>query len=250
VAVADALAAFDRGARMLEDAYRELWESREAERGSRRLEVAEALRDLLHELRNPLGGVRGLAALLRREFASGGANERAARLLERIEAGLDSVDAILNDRTLGAEDRADAATIVREAASLAQAADRANGGDVRFQVRATEGVELPVASAAFREIVANLVRNAAEACRGRGLVRIALRSTPDELVLDVEDDGCGLPHGPTAELVRRGFSTKGPGRGRGLAVVDERVRTADGTLELQRRTPGCAVRVRLPRGNR
>jgi signal transduction histidine kinase len=245
--LAEALAAFDRGSRLLEQAYRELWASREEERGAGRLFAAERVRDLVHELRNPLGGVRGLASLLRREMAATAAPARTLRLLERVDAGLSAIGSILERHAGDDEGRADAAGVAEETAALALAENRANGADVHFRVEAPAGIELPVPASRFREILANLVRNAAESCGGAGTVTIRLESSLEDVIVWVEDDGPGLPEVPDEILFRRGFSTKGPGRGRGLALIAGLVEELGGSLTLGRLERGTRARLRLPR---
>jgi signal transduction histidine kinase len=246
-ALADALAAFDEGARLLEQAYRELWATNAGQRSTQELAAAERIRDLCHDLRNPLGGVRGLAALLRRELAGGDASARAVRLLDRIDEGLEAMDSLLRGRADRDEPRADAGAIAEETASLALAECRADGGSVQFRVEAPSGIELPIPAAPFREVLSNLVRNAAQACGERGDVRVRIESRWDDVLVWVEDDGPGLPAVPDEILFRRGFSTKGAGRGRGLAIAAEIVERAGGSLRFCRLAAGTLARVRIPR---
>ena len=245
-ALEETLAAFDQGARLLEDAFRELWSARERERGETTFLGSERVRDLCHEIRNPLAGVRGLASLLRRELERL-PESRALRILDKIIAGLDGVDLVLRRDASDGAARSDAGVVAEEIAGLALAESEAAGHDIRFRVEAPEGIELPVAASAFRRILSNLVRNAAEACGERGIVTLRVESTLEDVSVTVEDTGRGLPEVPDAELLRRGFSTKGKDRGRGLAVVDDSVREAGGSLELSRRAVGAMARVRLPR---
>ena len=245
--LAQALAAFDQGARVLEDAYRELWSARETERADRSLAASESIRDLCHEIKNPLGGVRGMSSLLQRELARHPRGERADRLLAKIIEGLDAIEGVLRDFSADAGERADAGAIAEETAGLALAENQAGGGNVRFRVDAPEGVELPLSGARFRKILTNLVRNATEACGDEGEVVIRVASGFDDVIVSVQDDGRGLPPVLDRELFRRGFSTKGRSRGRGLALVDELVRQAGGTLMFGRLERGTLARVRLPR---
>ncbi|NNE44635.1 MAG: HAMP domain-containing histidine kinase [Gemmatimonadetes bacterium] len=245
----EALAAFDEGAKLLETAYRELWATRESERGGERLLAAERIRDLCHELRNPLGGVSGLVALLQREHDKTGATERARRLTAGIHDGLAALQSVLDAQVLEDEERADAGAIAEETTGLALAENVANGGNVRFRVDAPEGVELPVPAGHFREILSNLIRNAADAAGPDGQVDLCLESSLDAVTVWVDDNGRGLPPVPDDVLFRRGFSTKGTGRGRGLALVVELVEEAGGSVHFGRQETGTRVRVRLPRRN-
>jgi len=89
---------------------------------------------------------------------------------------------------------------------------------------------------AARELLANVVRHARASEVG---VRLAERD--DELVLVVEDDGCGLPDGRAEERLADGHI--------GLAAQRVRVETAGGRMELLS-TPGGGTRVevRVPTG--
>jgi signal transduction histidine kinase len=167
--------------------------------------------------------------------------------VERIDVGLAAVDSILERHAGDDEDRSDAARVAEETAGLALAESRANGTDVHFRVEAPSGIELPVPASRFREILSNLVRNAAEACGSTGTVTIRLESSLEGVVAWVEDDGPGLPEVPDEILFRRGFSTKGPGRGRGLALVAGLIDELGGSLTLGRLERGTRARVRLPR---
>ena len=201
-------------------------------------------------MRNPLGGVRGLAQLLARELEARPSTEKAARLLDGILRGLGAVESALSRGTAAAETRCDAGEIAEETAGLAYAESRARGGDLSIRVEAPPGVELPLPAARLRAVLSNLVANAAEACGACGTVQIRVVSDLDAVVVTVEDDGAGLPPVPDEQLFRRGFSTKGLGRGRGLAVAEEMVRANGGTLVLGRLERGTIARVRWPREGR
>jgi signal transduction histidine kinase len=220
---------------------------RESERSQRDLDASERIRDLCHEIKNPLGGVRGLAALLDRELSRLEDSERARRLLAQMIRGLEVAEGVLHDAADPQEDPADGGRVAEEVVGLALAESRAQGREVRFRVEAPEGIELPLSAVRFREILSNLVRNAAEAGGAGGIVTVTLRSDLDGITFFVEDDGVGLPRVPDAVLFGRGFSTKGKGRGRGLAVTAERVDAAGGTLTYGRLERGTIARVRIPR---
>jgi two-component system, CitB family, sensor kinase len=243
----DALAALDQGARLLEAAYRELWSARELERRDSALGESERIRDLCHEIRNPLGGVRGLGELLRRELEATPSTDRATRLLGEMLRGLDTLEQAVTRRRDSEDLHADAGSIAEETAGLALAESRASGHDVTIRVEAPDGVELPLPAREFRAILSNLVRNAVEACAPDGMVRLRVESDLDEVRLVVRDDGRGLPAVPDATLFRRGFSTKGTGRGRGLALLSDLVERRGGTIFFGRCERGTIARVRLPR---
>ena len=107
-------------------------------------------------------------------------------------------------------------------------------------------------------IVGNLIDNALDAVAGEtGTPRperhVSFDSRVEDAyaVLEVSDDGPGLPPGAVEDAFRRGWSTKDEGRagrrGIGLALVGQTVDRLGGTLEVSG-PPGATFTVRLPVG--
>jgi CheY-like chemotaxis protein len=88
------------------------------------------------------------------------------------------------------------------------------------------------------QLVMNLITNAAEAVgEGPGSVLVATRYREDAgrdwVALEVKDTGRGMDSMTIARIFDPFFSTKGPGRGLGLAAVQGIVRSAAGELSVQ-----------------
>ncbi|WP_432127366.1 sensor histidine kinase [Streptomyces sp. bgisy082] len=100
-------------------------------------------------------------------------------------------------------------------------------------------------------ILGNLIDNAVEAAGGtphaRVTVTVAARAGDGELLLRVGDSGPGVRPADRDAVLGRGWSTRGPGRGLGLALVRQAVSRASGTLTLADGEEGGAeFTVRLP----
>ncbi|MDI9886358.1 ATP-binding protein, partial [Streptomyces sp. HNM0645] len=81
----------------------------------------------------------------------------------------------------------------------------------------------------------------------RPRVVVTARADDNELVLRVSDTGPGLGPGDTESVFERGWSTRGPGRGLGLALVRQAAHRGRGTVEAARSPYGGAeFTVRLP----
>jgi signal transduction histidine kinase len=107
-----------------------------------------------------------------------------------------------------------------------------------------------------REPLARLVRNLADnaARHARGRVAFALGSEDGDVVLDVDDDGPGIPAEERERIFERfvrldeARERDAGGSGLGLAIVAEVARLHGGAAEaLDRPGGGARLRVRLPR---
>ncbi|GAA5534876.1 sensor histidine kinase CitA [Deinococcus aluminii] len=80
--------------------------------------------------------------------------------------------------------------------------------------------------------VGNLLENAFEALDGQpgGEVHLLIAHDPEGLVVEVRDSGPGVPAPLAATLTQRGVSSKGPGRGVGLALMQARADAVGATL--------------------
>ncbi|WP_418959211.1 ATP-binding protein [Streptomyces tritici] len=106
-------------------------------------------------------------------------------------------------------------------------------------------------------ILGNLIDNAVEAASaealqspaGRARVTVTAAARDGELVVRVADSGPGVPAEHHEAVFDRGWSTRGTGRGLGLALVRQTAHRHRGTITLTPNTPtGATFTVRLPLG--
>lgn len=125
--------------------------------------------------------------------------------------------------------------------------------DARVE-RTIEGAEALRVCADRRLLIhalVNLIKNAAEAASAAGRlpsIAITVRHDPaGGLVwIEVADNGPGLALADPARLFEGGVTTKGPGRGRGLAIVRESILAQGGQIEVRNRPgEGATFRVGL-----
>jgi signal transduction histidine kinase len=102
----------------------------------------------------------------------------------------------------------------------------------------------------LNQVWTNLIDNAADALAGKGQLTIRSWSEADDVVVEIEDNGPGIPPEAQSKLFDPFFTTKGPGKGTGLGlnisynIVVEKHR---GDISA-RSVPGCTVfQVRLGR---
>lgn len=119
------------------------------------------------------------------------------------------------------------------------------GCDIR--VSGDDQVTLRTHPLLVHQIVTNLVVNAAEATKNRGRIDVKLGSEGGYAVIEVHDDGPGVPEPRRAGLFDALTSTKSDGSGLGLFSVKSCAAALGGTAEITNSPLGGACfRVRLP----
>lgn len=211
--------------------------------------------DASHELRSPLTVLRGdLDVALRRERPA--EDYRAA--LERMREEVSRMTTLAENLLLLA--RADAglpATAVA-AVDLADVAERAvaraarQADTARVALTAVTAATVVRGDAALLErAVGNLVENAVRYAPSSSHVAVRCSLAPGAAVLEVEDDGPGVPPEHAAHIFDR-FYRGDPARGRdsgaglGLPIARAIVEAHRGTLVLARTGPGALFRMTLP----
>jgi signal transduction histidine kinase len=129
---------------------------------------------------------------------------------------------------------------------------RADETDVRIELDVPESlppIETDVVR--VRQIVGNLLENAVRWSPGGGVVRLWARAIRHRLVVEVVDDGPGVPPGDRAKIFEPFYSHETPrghcGTGLGLAISRQLARALGGDLELDPGTgAGSTFRLTLP----
>lgn len=97
---------------------------------------------------------------------------------------------------------------------------RAGKGSVRIDVNIPSDLTLNANPTLLGWVIENLLKNGIEALRGKsGSVEIRGYSKANKVILDITDNGCGIPHREWRNVFRPGFSTKGRGWGLGLSLA-------------------------------
>ena len=140
----------------------------------------------------------------------------------------------------------DLAALVRELDPLL----RATAKSVPVEVAIDADLPAVVADETqLRQVLLNLVLNAAESMSGRaGVITVTVRTSPgaERVILEVRDAGSGMTAVTRARIFDPYFTTKFAGRGLGLAVVQGAVRALDGTLDVDTEVGrGTAITIQL-----
>lgn len=209
---------------------------------------------LAHEIRNPLNSAALQLALAERRIdrLPGSGRDGIAIAVRRAVQEIGRAAALLEDFLAFA--RPNALTLARIDARelLAAAADRASALASAAEVALAVEPGPPVQCEADRErllgAVYNLVENAIDAAAsapGPGRVDLRLSLEWNTLVIEVSDNGPGLPSAD-APIFDPFFTTKSSGTGLGLAIVDRTAADHGGSVRAERAGEATRFLLRLP----
>ena len=205
---------------------------------------ADVARRIAHEIKNPLTPIQLSAERLRRKYGKMIGDDRAVfeQCTDTIVRQVDDIRRMVDEFShfarmpkpvITAEDVADT---VRQAVFLMRV------GNSEIDIDA-EIAEDPMPARFDRRLMSqaftNLIKNATEAIAavppaelGKGLIRVFAMREGGDIVIDVVDNGIGLPKENRSRLLEPYVTTREKGTGLGLAIVGRIVEDHGGSIEL------------------
>lgn len=226
-----------------------------AERDEVEAEIARARRiDLIAELTAEVGTEIGAAIAIIEARARALAAEQPSEALDDVLEVAQGARSTMRSLTVlapqaeGATDqRGNAGEVVRTLPKLVR---RTLPTCVALEIRAEGDAWVGIGPNDLARICANLVFNAKDAISGAGTIAVSMVYDEDSAVIEVEDDGAGMPRDVLARLFQPFFTTKPIGRGTGLGLATARilVERVAGTIEVHSEVGrGTRFTIRLPR---
>jgi signal transduction histidine kinase len=221
-----------RGA--LRDLAGSLEQARQAELEAERLRAfGEVARRVAHEMKNPLTPIRLAVLQMRR-----GASAEVSEPLEVIAAESARLEAMAREfAELGRLPETVASPVdLRELleemlrATVPETMQRAFHCDL-------ESVIVEAHYDPLRRAFSNILRNAVEACPEAGRIEVSLARHGGEIVVEVADNGPGVPEEKRELIFQPYYTDKGDGTGLGLAIVRQTLEQHGGGIHVTE-TPG------------
>ena len=233
--------------------------SRIAQEG-RRIEEQRALRrvirGLAHEVKNPLGGLRGAAQLLAAHLPDPALTEYTDVIQHEVDRLLKVLDQLQAPR--GARERGPVNIHeVLERVRRLIAAEAPEG----VTITSDYDPSLPEIHADFDQLVQvflNLARNAVQAVAGRPDARVTLRTRvernytiegrlhPLALRVEVADNGPGIAEAEQSQIFYPLVTSRSEGRGLGLSIAQDLVTAHGGVIDLTSEPGHTVLQVVLP----
>jgi signal transduction histidine kinase len=232
-------------ASMMDEAMERSDAKRQMSRRYRQLDLGLAI--TAHEIRGPLLGARAALESVRADEVWSEANRHLLwRTQQELEELAGTADGLLRWASTAQCVRARSQDLV----PLLQSAVATVDGDAhRVRVDAAAPLRARVNASQLRGAVVNLIRNALAYSPSDGVVRVSVSSADDWAIIDVQDDGPGIPEEMQASIfdpfARGPASDSTEGSGLGLFIARRVVEAHDGSLALVGGPP-TTFRIQLP----
>jgi two-component system nitrogen regulation sensor histidine kinase GlnL len=219
----------------------------------------ELIRGLAHEIKNPLGGIRGAAQLISRSFKDEGLKDYTQVIIEESDRLRDLVDRLLGPRQLPKKESINVHKVIERVNQLVSV-------EANDQVRFIRDYDPSIPdimgdSSQLIQALLNVVRNAMQALlqddtqadkqvrvMTRTLRQFTIGSKRHKLVckISVIDNGPGIPSAILKTLFYPMVSGRADGTGLGLSIAQSIINQHDGLIECKREPHQTLFNILLP----
>lgn len=214
----------------------------------------QMIRQLAHEIKNPLGGIRGAAQLLGKQLQSDELEEYTSVIISEVDRLAGLVDTLLGPGGPPNKQRSNVHELLEYVIKLIQA----EIGD-EIDIHRDYDAGLPHMDLDRDQLVQallNLVRNAVVALGGQGKIILRSRAIMNFTIgdtrhnvvasLEIEDDGPGIPADLQDSVFYPLVTSRPDGTGLGLPVAQELISRHHGLIEFESRPGRTVFFVRIP----
>lgn len=205
--------------------------------------IGEMASVLAHEIRNPLGSIKGFAQYIIEGKGAG----RTREYLDIIISESKRLEALTEDLLLYArpvEVRSGDVDVLELINEVVKSVQADMGLDIR--VSASEGLKLRSDRDKLKQIFMNILHNSIDA--ESKVIDIRVLNKDRIVRIWISDDGCGMSEEVKENAFKPFFTTKAKGTGLGLAIVDKLVKAIGGKIDLKSRLQkGTVFKIEIPK---
>jgi signal transduction histidine kinase len=221
-----------------------------ANRHDRLKDLGELAAHLAHEIRNPLGGIKGFATLLQQELQE---RPDLQQMAAYIVQGSDDLNQFVSHVLQYARpfhlhiENVDLIQLVEEIKQLMQV-DPTWNAQIDFIIQSSvSALVVPLDPQLFKSALLNIFVNAVQAMPAGGRLSVIIESDPSWVTMRIEDTGIGIPAENLPKIFSPFFTTKETGNGLGLAEVHKIIQAHQGWIEVQSQAgKGSVFTIKIP----
>lgn len=192
--------------------------------------IGEMASVLAHEIRNPLGSIKGFAQYLKEQNIDN--RTQSADPLDIIISESKRLETLTEDLLMYAKpvevklEDLDVLELVNEVIKAIPVSE-----DIDIKVSVPSGITIKSDSNKLKQILMNILQNAVDA--ESKVIDIKAEYVNDKIEILISDDGCGMSSEIKENVFKPFFTTKTRGTGLGLAIVDRLTKAIGGKIELK-----------------
>ena len=198
--------------------------------------IGEMAAGLAHEIKNPLASLTGSIQLLREDIPYDPDHDRLMQIVLREADRLSSLvtNFLLYARPpAGKVEAIELEKFIVDTAELFEK-DANNDGRITTTRNIESGIWISLDPLHLRQILWNLLINAAEAIQGGGNIHIEMHGSKyNQAYLKISDNGCGMSQEDINFIFNPFFTTKSSGTGLGLSIVHRILEAYDALLDVE-----------------
>lgn len=214
----------------------------------------QMIRQLAHEIKNPLGGIRGAAQLLERQLDDAGLREYTQVVISETDRLAGLVNTLLGPGGPPNKQPVNIHELLEYVVRLVLSED-----DRQLNVKRDYDPGLPMIDLDRDQMIQaflNLLRNAAAALEGHGNITLRSRAVTNFTIgnerhrviasIEIEDDGPGIPPDLQDTVFYPLVTSRPEGTGLGLPAAQELISRHGGLIEFESRPGRTVFYIRIP----
>ncbi|MES2477486.1 MAG: ATP-binding protein [Bacteroidota bacterium] len=170
-------------------------------------------KETAHQLGTPISSIEGWMEIIREELPN---NDHVAEMqkdVDRLKLVADRFSKV------GSEPKLEVENLVPRLAEMVNYMQKRAPGKVYISFETSKSViEANISGAIFDWVIENLIRNALDAMEGTGTIEVKIKDRDADVIIDIADNGKGIPKHQLKKVFLPGFSTKKRGWGLGLSL--------------------------------
>ena len=189
-----------------------------------------------HEIRNPLSSIKGFAQFLGKSFEEGTQQSKYSKMMVK---EVDRINGVVNDLLTFARPMSvvpsltDVESMLNHVVSLVTVDAKEKNVEVQYSC-STDLKSVELDENQITQMLLNLLINALNAVDEKGDIKLhaGLINSGKNLIIEVEDNGSGVPNKLKTKIFDPFLTTREKGTGLGLAIVKKIVDNHDGTISV------------------
>ncbi len=208
--------------------------------------IGEMSATIAHEIRNPLGGIRGFASFLAKDIPE---SHPTHKYVEKILQGIQILEKIVNDlleytRPIELQyKRFPLSKILEESIEILNP----DKEKISVMIKCPQTMEILGDEDKLKQVFRNIFSNSIQSIKDRGKITITAQQENNFVRIEVKDTGSGIKKDVLPKIFSPFFTTKEKGTGLGLAISQKIINAHNGQIKAESKYgKGTKITIWLP----